>query len=186
MLINGLDLETTGLEQSEGHRIVEVAILTFDFASSKLVDKYVQRIDPERSIAAQAQEVHGISYTELVGQPKWEKVAPEVARRLAMAPIMVAHNVNFDGPFIGAELARVGERVPNVEPFCTMEQGRFATFDGKLPKLQELCFAFGVEYDLAKAHAAEYDVIKMMDCFFRGVDRGFYVLPEGLSLKEAA
>jgi len=176
-LLNGLDLETTGVDQAKGDRIIEVAILTYDFATRKMVDKYVQRIDPERPIAAAAQAVHGIAYSDLVGSPKWDAVAPEVARRLQMAPLAVAHNMDFDGPFIAGELVRLGLPVPNIQPFCTMQNGRWATFDGKSPKLKELCFALGVDYDDAKAHAADYDTAIMMECFFKGFDRGFYVLP---------
>lgn len=36
-----------------------------------------------------------------------------------------------------------------------MENGRWATYDGKSPKLGELCFALGIEYDEGSAHAAE-------------------------------
>ncbi len=183
--ILGLDTETTGIEQAEGHRIIEVACLTYDSVSRKLVDKYVQRIDPERAISAGAQDIHGISYSDLVGMPKWDIVAPEVQRRLDAADVMVAHNMGFDGPFVGAELLRVGQTIPMIEPFCTMENGRWACPDGKFPKLQELCFALGVVYDPTAAHAADYDVDVMMQCFWRGLDRGFFVLPE-LTAKEAA
>lgn len=180
MRIIGLDTETTGLEQAKGHRIIEIALLTYDLATQSLVDKWVQRIDPERSIDPGAQAAHGISYTELVGQPKWEDVAKEVSRRLGTADLLVAHNMGFDGPFIGAELHRVGLEVPDVHSLCTMENARWACPDGKLPRLGELCFALGVEYDPAKAHAAEYDVEVMMACFFRGLARGFYTLPKSL------
>lgn len=185
-IILGADTETTGLEQSDGHRIIEIALLAYDFKSRKCVDRYVQRIDPERSISTSAQDVHGISYTELVGMPKWGAVAPEVHKRMNAAQIMVAHNMGFDGPFIGAELLRVGLSLPNITPFCTMEQGRWSTFDGKFPKLGELCFALGVDYDPAKAHGASYDVEVMMECFFRGLDRGFYRIPELEKLRVAA
>ncbi len=180
MRIIGLDTETTGLEQEKGHRIIEIALLTYDLDSRALIDKWVQRIDPERSIDPGAQAAHGISYSELVGQPKWEDVAEEVARRLSTAELLVAHNMGFDGPFIGAELHRVGQEVPDVHSLCTMENARWACPDGKLPRLGELCFAMGVDYDPAKAHAAEYDVNVMMDCFFRGLERGFYQLPKEL------
>jgi DNA polymerase-3 subunit epsilon len=178
MIIQGLDTETTGLEQEKGHRIIEIALLSYDSDTRKLVDKYVQRIDPERSIDPKAQEVHGIGYNELVGMPKWDIVAPEVYRRMNDADLAVAHNKGFDLPFICLELVRVGQSIPNVESFCTMDNGRWATFDGKSPKLMELCFALGVPYDPKLAHAAEYDVERMMDCFWRGLDRGWYKLPE--------
>lgn len=179
MKIIGLDTETTGLDQEKGHRIIEIAMLTYELDGT-LTDKWVQRIDPQRSIDPGAQAAHGISYTELVGQPKWEDVAKEVQRRLGTADLLVAHNMGFDGPFIAAELQRVGLQVPNVHSLCTMENARWACPDGKLPRLGELCFALGVDYDAAKAHAAEYDVSVMMDCFFRAHKRGFYALPKGL------
>ena len=88
--------------------------------------------------------------------------------------------MGFDGPFIAAELNRIGVNVPDVHSFCTMENARWACPDGKLPRLGELCFAMGVDYDPAKAHAAEYDVQVMMDCYFKGLLRGFYQLPKEL------
>lgn len=180
MLIVGLDTETTGLKQEDGHRIIEIAMLSYDLDTQKLVDTWVQRIDPERSIDPGAQAAHGISYSELVGQPKWEDVAPEVAKRIGTAGLLVAHNMGFDGPFIAAELMRVSQNVPNVHSLCTMENARWACPDGKLPRLGELCFALNVPYDPAKAHGAEYDVSVMMACFFRALDRGFYELPKEL------
>lgn len=173
----GLDIETTGLEQEKGHRIIEIAMLTYDMDSRQLEDVWVKRIDPDRPIDSKAQEVHGIAYSDLVGCPKWEELAQEVSDRMSRADLLIAHNMGFDGPFIGAELMRVGVRVPNVHALCTMENARWACPDGKLPKLEELCFALGVEYDRAKAHGAEYDVSVMMECFFRGFDRGFYTIP---------
>lgn len=187
MLIGGLDTETTGLDQSKGDRIIEVALLTYDTASRKLVDKFVQRIDPERAISAGAQDVHGISYSELVGQPKWDAVAPELQHRMNALDLAIAHNWGFDGPFITGEFVRIGLAVPNIASFCTMENGRWACYDGKLPRLQELCIALGVPYDPALAHAADYDVERTMDCFWRALDRGFYRPPINLSfLKKAA
>ena len=169
MKIIGLDTETTGLEQEKGHRIIEIALLTYDLETRALEDKWVQRIDPERAVDPGAQAVHGIGYSDLVGQPKWEDVAGEIARRLGTAQLLIAHNMGFDGPFIAAELMRVGIDVPNVHSLCTMENARWACPDGKLPKLGELCFALKTPYDPAKAHAADYDVSVMMDCFFIGL-----------------
>ena len=180
MKIIGLDTETTGLEQEKGHRIIEIALLTYDLATGKLEDTWVQRIDPERSIDPGAQAVHGIGYDDLVGMPKWDDVASEIARRLGTAELLVAHNMGFDGPFIAAELLRAGFEVPNVHSLCTMENGRWACPDGKSPRLGELCFALGVDYDTSKAHGAEYDVDVTMQCFFRGLERGFYELPKEL------
>jgi DNA polymerase-3 subunit epsilon len=175
--ISGLDLETTGFEAPEGHRIVEVAILTYEFPSRRLVDTYVQRIDPDRNIPAAAQAVHGIAYADLVGKPKWEDVAPTVKAKLDACSLVVAHNAQFDGPFLGHELLRVGLDLPDADFFCTMEGARWATPNGKTPRLEELCFALNVPFNPSMAHSAEYDVAKMMEAFFEGLRRGFYEVP---------
>lgn len=171
----GLDIETTGLSVVDGHRIIEVAALRYDLLTGELVDKLVTRVNPERSIDIDAQNVHGIKLEDLEHEPLWPSVAPDVHAFIRSGKVVVIHNAQFDAPFVDAELMRVGLQFP-VEPavFCTMENGRWACFDGKLPRLQELCFALGVHYDTTKAHAAEYDVAQMMSCFFRGLKRGFF------------
>lgn len=180
MRIMGLDTETSGLEQERGHRIIEIALLTYDMETQKLVDRFVMRFDPERSIDPGAERAHGISYSDLIGEPKWVNHAEEVAKRMAAADLLVAHNMGFDGPFLAAEFLRVGIEVPDVHSLCTMENARWACPDGKLPRLGELAFSLGVPYDPSLAHAAEYDVQVMMDCFFKALNRGFYKLPKSL------
>ena len=64
-------------------------------------------------------------------------------------------------------------------PFFTMENGRWATGTGKLPSLQELCFTCGINYDPEKAHAARYDVNRMLECLFVGLRKQWYTLKEG-------
>jgi DNA polymerase-3 subunit epsilon len=176
MHIGGLDIETTGLEWGE-HRIVEVALLIYG-EEGALRTKAVQRIDPQRSIQAKAQAVHGIALEMLVGCPTWEVVGPKFARLLDRCDLIVAHNgEDFDGPFVNHELQRLGLPAMRAPIFDTMKSARWATPLGKLPSLQELCFACDVPYNPDQAHAAEYDVDRMMGCFFRGLDWGRFTLP---------
>ncbi|TXN08952.1 3'-5' exonuclease [Methylobacterium sp. WL103] len=180
MKVAGYDTETTGIAYGD-HRIIEVAVLTYDLATERLLDRYVQRINPLRSIDAGAQRVHGISLAMLSGEPVWKDVAPQVHRRLAAADLIVAHNgIGFDMPFTNYELARVG--LPKLETpvLDTMLEGRFATPNGAVPNLGALCTALGVDYGTGagKAHAAHYDVEVMMQCFFRGVRWRAFNLPE--------
>lgn len=173
MLIAGYDIETTGLDVGD-HRIVEIYIGLWRPDGTKAFE-FEQRIDPKRSIAVEAQRVHGISQTDLIGKPDFETVAPSLARIFEKATIEVAHNgLSFDGPFTEYEMKRVGAPKPERPMFDTMIEGVWATPDGKKPNLGELCFACDIEYDPSKAHAAHYDVDRMMDCFFRGVEWGFF------------
>ena len=177
MRVLGIDIETTGLEQEKGHRIIEIAACLYDLDTEKLVGKYTQRINPKRAIDPAAQAVHGISFSELSDCPTWEEVAPKVLKLMSVSDVIVAHNgIGFDLPFIAGELVRAGLSIPSVKVLDTMISGRWATPLGKFPKLQELCFACDVDYDEVKAHGALYDVQVMMESFFVGFKKGFFEL----------
>lgn len=181
MIITGLDIETTGLEQDKGHRIIEVAAVIYDYQDASNVTvkgSWTKRINPQRPIDPGAQAVHGISFEDLAMEPDWPSVAPMLVKILKASNLVVAHNGDgFDMPFILMELVRIGIAPVSVPTVDTMLQARWATPNGKLPKLRELCFATGVDYDLTKAHAALYDVQVMMDAFFIGLKKGFFALP---------
>lgn len=170
-LIASLDTETTGFLAPD-HRLIEVYI---DLSrNGKSLFTYDQRIDPQRSIPIEAQRVHKITSSDLMGKPKWEEIGPVVHKILSKADHYVIHNAEFDLGFLKQEFARIGLALPERPFTCTMEEGIWATPDGKKPRLQELCFACGVEYDPTLAHAASYDVIKMRECFFIARKWGFY------------
>lgn len=180
MKLLGLDIETTGLDQEKGHRIVEIAAILYDSESEKKLLEFTQRINPQRSIDPGAQAVHHISFEDVSGCPTWEEVAPKVLKILQASNVVIAHNgMGFDIPFIAGELRRIGKEVPVIEVFDTMVAGRWSTVMGKVPNLGELCFATGTEYDVSKAHAATYDVEVMMSCFFKGRAKGFFNLGKG-------
>lgn len=176
MIVAPLDLETTGFCEPE-HRIVEVYLELVDLSSRRKLWWMNQRINPLRSVPAEAQRVHGISGSELLDKPVWEEIGPKVHLALSKADMFVIHNAEFDVNFLNMEFKRIG-LAPLHKPFiCTMENGIWATSNGKKPSLAELCFACGVKYDSSKAHAADYDVGVMMECFYRGLDWGFFQLP---------
>lgn len=172
MIELGLDIETTGLEIGD-HRIIEIYLGLYK--DEKLAFEFEQRIDPQRSIAVDAQRVHGISASDLIGKPTWKTVAPTIQKIMHKADRYVAHNgKSFDLPFLQYELMRVGLIMPDRPLIDTMLEGVWATPDGKKPSLAELCFACGIEYDKAKAHAAPYDVREtMMPSYFRARAWGF-------------
>lgn len=173
-IIAGLDIETSGLEQPLGHRIMEIAVGFYD-ETGKRLGAWEQRVNPERPVDPKAQEVHGIAFTDVADCPVWSEVAPKVVKLLSKAQVVVAHNgVGFDMPFVTAELERVGLAMPEVKVIDTMLEGRWATPLGKLPNLGELCFATGVHYDKAKAHGAMYDIDVMMQAYFVGFKKGFF------------
>lgn len=176
------DIETTGLKQEDGHRIIEIAIGLWRYqpdtgARSKVGSTWLQRIDPKRDIDPGAEAVHGISRASLVGCPVWEDVAPKLHKILSKTNVLLAHNIEFDGPFIVLELVRAGFSIPSFQTYCTMKNGRAATSMGKVPNLRELCWATGVDYDADAAHAADYDVECTEQAFWSGLDHGLFECP---------
>jgi len=171
------DTETTGFSAAKGHRFVEVCFGMYDLETRRELRMFNVLINPLRDIPADASRVHGIFLEDLHNAPTWDKVAPLVNGVLNKSDVFVAHNTGFDAPFIGEELMRVGITPKDIPLFCTMENGRWATANGKNPKLQELCWALDVDYDPAKAHRASYDVSRTAECLWKGIDLGYFKLP---------
>src|SRR5690348_6462563 len=72
-----LDTETTGLDPSEGHRIVEVACieLIHHVPTGRKFHRYV---NPERDMPNDALAVHGITAEFLASQPPFATIADEL------------------------------------------------------------------------------------------------------------
>lgn len=179
-IVAGFDTETTGLLAPE-HRIIESAVILYDLDTGDRLGQLIKRFNPGRPIEPEAQAVHHISFDQVSHLPKMEDdhAYLDMMVRIAQSSVFfVAHNgVGFDMPFIEQEYQRIGRSFPKIKCLDTMLAGTWATPNGKRPNLQELCFACRVPYDPSLAHAAEYDVERMMDCFFYGFRRGFFNLP---------
>lgn len=183
-IIAGLDWETTGKLEPD-HRIIEAYIGLY--RGGKRIWQFHQRIDPQRSISADAQRVHKIAASDLIGCPTWDTVAPTINQILQRCDFVVAHNgLEFDKPFAEMEMKRIGLELVEKPWIDTMVDGVWACSDGKKPRLGELCFACGVDYDPALAHAAEYDVDRMMESYFKGLEWGFFNVPPAEGLLKAA
>lgn len=176
-IINFLDTETTGLNEPD-ERIIEYCAMLFDLDTEQHLKTYTWRCNPMRKIGAKAQKVHGIALADLENEPLFDAIAPLIRGTIDTAYAVVAHNGHyFDFDFIERECRRVGAPVRFPIKFDTMTEARFATPMGKLPKLEELAASLGIEYDRAKAHAAEYDVDVMQKCFFAARRLNWFKLP---------
>lgn len=173
MILAPLDVESTGFLEPE-HRLVEIYANLLDTTTWLTHDVLYHRINPARSITADAQRVHKISFADVANEPTWDAIGPVVWQFLQKADMLVAHNAEFDYGFLQQEFQRIGLPKLTIPYFCTMENSIWATPTGKKPSLQELCFAMGVDYDSAKAHAADYDVNVMADCIKRGAAWSWY------------
>lgn len=168
------DTETTGINEPQ-ERIIETCLMQFDLDTEEHIKTWLWRCNPMCKIQAKAQKVHGISLADLENEPTWDIVAPAIRGVIEPSCGFVAHNGDdFDVPFIDREMKRVGQNIVWPKTFDTMRQARWATANGKNPRLGELALALDVPYDPSSAHAAEYDVDVMANCFFAGRRLGWF------------
>lgn len=178
-LICCLDTETTGVKPTED-RICEIALVLWDTVTGKERMAFEKRINPQMHIAPGAVKVHGITDADVMGCPDFSTIAPSLANLLGKVDAIVGHNAaRFDMVLLVHEMLRVGVTPPELPPVIdTMLDGRWATSDGKIPTLGELCWALDVPYDSDQAHAALYDVRCNLAAYIKAVELGIWEHPE--------
>jgi DNA polymerase-3 subunit epsilon len=170
-----LDTETTGLDPRLGHRIIEVAAV--EAIGRDLTGKWLHfYVDPEREIDAGATAVHGYSWDDLRGKPKFSAVAEELLSFLAGARVVI-HNAPFDVSFLDQELARL--RLPPMSRRDIRITDSLALakekYPGKRNSLDALCDRLGVDNSHRNLHGALLDAKLLAEVYF-GLTRGQGVL----------
>jgi DNA polymerase-3 subunit epsilon len=152
-----LDTETTGLYPEQGHRIIELAAV--EVVNRRPTGRTVHfHLDPERDIDVAATEVHGMTWDDLKGKPKFRDVAPEFLD-FARGAEWIIHNAPFDVAFLDYELKTLG--LPCCAQTCgsvidTLAMAREA-FPGKRNSLDALCERFGIDNAHRTLHGALLD-----------------------------
>lgn len=153
-----LDTETTGLETSQGHRIIEIGCVEVE--NRRLTGRtYHQYIRPEREIDAGAQEVHGITAEFLADKPVFAEVADEFMQFVDGAELVI-HNAPFDVGFIDYELERLGADRGQVSDYCsvldTLVMAR-NKHPGQRNNLDALCKRYDIDNSSRDLHGALLD-----------------------------
>jgi DNA polymerase-3 subunit epsilon len=152
-----IDTETTGLDPKQGHRVIE-------FAALELVDRRPTgrtlhlHLDPEREIDFGATEVHGLTWDDLKGKPKFRDLAPQIVD-FARDAEWIIHNAPFDVAFLDREFEYCNL------PACAVTYGSLIdtlamardAFPGKRNNLDALCERFGVSNAHRTLHGALLD-----------------------------
>src|SRR5262245_8244941 len=101
-----IDTETTGLYPAQDHRVIEFAAIEIvDRRATGRVKHY--HLDPEREIDFGATNVHGRTWEDLKGKPKFRDIAADLIDFLQGAQ-WVIHNAPFDVAFLDLEFKRLG------------------------------------------------------------------------------
>ena len=88
-----LDTETTGLETSQGHRIIEIGGV--ELINRRFTGRQLHRyFNPGRPVDDGAFEVHGISSEFLADKPTFAELAEEVLDFLAGAELIIGFSAS--------------------------------------------------------------------------------------------
>ncbi len=160
-----LDTETTGLETSEGHRIIEIGCLELvdRRPSQRLFHHY---INPEREIEDGALEVHGISREFLLDKPVFADVVDDLLDFIQGSELII-HNAPFDIGFLDYELSLLGrgDRVTDhASVLDTLELAR-DLHPGQRNSLDALCKRYDVDNSSRTLHGALLDAEILADVY---------------------
>ena len=149
-----LDTETTGLSAITGDRVVELGCveLVNHVPTGRTLHFY---INPERQMAADAFNVHGLSDAFLADKPRFSEIAHEFIRFVGDATI-IAHNAPFDLGFLNHELGRC--KLPSLvnQVIDTVEVAH-RRHPGARVSLDALCKHYGIDNSRRTLHGALLD-----------------------------
>ena len=160
-----LDVETTGLEASAGHRIIEIGCVEL-LNRRTTGQKFHRFLNPERDIDAGAQAVHGIELARLQQAPKFADIAAELVAFISGAELII-HNAPFDLGFLDAEFARLADS-RTVASLCkvldTLALAR-SLHPGQRNSLDALCKRYSVDNTKRELHGALLDAGILVDVY---------------------
>ena len=153
-----LDTETTGLEPSQGHRIIEIGCV--ELINRRMTEnRFHQYINPEREIDEGAIEVHGITNEFLTDKPVFADVAEDFLKFIRGAELII-HNAPFDVGFMNHELKLLDVQAEPVEGFCsildTLKMAR-NMHPGQKNNLDALCKRYEIDNSARDLHGALLD-----------------------------
>ena len=160
-----LDTETTGLEVSQGHRIIEIGCV--EIIDRKLTGRhYHQYIKPQRAIDQGALEVHGITEEFLADKPVFARVADEFLDSYE------GRNSLFTTPLsilaLWKRSSNYSIRAAHRSPYCkiidSLQLAR-SKHPGQRNNLDALCQRYAVDNSNRDLHGALLDAEILADVY---------------------
>jgi DNA polymerase-3 subunit epsilon len=152
-----LDTETTGLEPSQGHRIIEIAGV--EIHNRRLTGNHFHRyLNPDRASDEAALQIHGLTTEFLSDKPRFREVVDEFLEFVSGAELVI-HNAAFDTAFLDHELKLIGR--PPLSSRCprVVDSLRLAKdmYPGKRNGLDALCDRYDINRTARTLHGALLD-----------------------------
>ena len=161
-----LDTETTGIEVSQDHRIIEIGAV--ELVNRRLTGRHFHRyINPQREVEEGAFQVHGISNDFLADKPLFAQIADELLEFIRDAQLVI-HNAPFDVGFLNHEFAKLGARYGRIQDHCsvidTLSMAR-QLHPGQKNNLDALCKRYHVDNSQRDLHGGLLDAEILADVY---------------------
>ena len=161
-----LDTETTGLEPSAGHRIIEIGCV--ELIDRKLTGRhYHQYINPEREVDQGAMEVHGITNEFLADKPVFRQIVDDFIDFVDGAELVI-HNAPFDVGFIDHEFKLLAPRQGSITGRCSILDSLVLARNkhpGQKNNLDALCKRYEIDNSQRDLHGALLDAEILADVY---------------------
>lgn len=147
-----VDLETTGTNVNHGDRIIQIGCVLVQ--DGEIINHFETKINPREKIPRSIVQLTGIEDKDVRKAPLFEDIAGTIYSLLAETTF-VAHNVNFDFPFLNAELERAGYPSVSIPAIDTVTLSQILLPTAKSFRLRDLTSSLHIEH--AHPHSAVSD-----------------------------
>ena len=164
-----LDTETTGLSNTEKHRIVEIGCIELEnqIPTNRIFHEY---LNPQRSISEDAYKIHGYSEKFLSNKKTFSEIAENFLNFIKDKKIII-HNAAFDLSFLNYEFRLINKKaIDKNNVIDTLEIAR-QKYPGLQNSLDALCKRFNIDNSKRKKHNALIDCHLLKEVYINLVDQ---------------
>ncbi len=166
------DVETTGFEAHNGHRMVEIGAV--ELINKKVTGQFFHTyINPERDMPKSAERVHGLTIDFLQDKPLFKEIIDEFLSFLKNDKLVI-HNAPFDMGFLNHHLQELKKKpLPFSRAIDTLEIAR-KKFPGAKATLDALCTRYNVSLEHRDKHGALLDAGLLAEVYIKmvGMNQG--------------
>ena len=164
-----LDTETTGLSNTEKHRIVEIGCVELNnqIPTNKIFHEY---INPQRPVSEEAYKIHGYSDKFLSDKKTFAEIT-ESFLDFINGKKLIIHNASFDLSFLNYEMKLLKkEMIDKNNVIDTLEMAR-TKYPGAQNSLDALCKRFNIDNSKRKKHTALVDCNLLKEIYINLIDQ---------------
>lgn len=155
-----VDIETTGTNLNDNERIIQISCVFVK--NHKIINTFATDVNPEMGIPNAIQQLTGITNRRVRKAPLFDDIAPTLFGLLSDT-VFVAHNVNFDFPFLNYEFERVGYPALTIKAVDTVTLSQILLPSVNGYRLRDLSRYFGIKHE--HPHSADSDALATAKLF---------------------